>query len=69
MCRIIINVWRPENAICPEPRPLLFISIGQMPFLVPTLDKADLLFALVIPPGFYLHYVEVTEHAPASRSL
>jgi len=26
-----------------------------MPFLMPTLDNADLLFALVITPNFYLH--------------
>jgi len=36
---------------------VLFISIGRMPFLVPTLDNADPLFVLVITPGFYLHHI------------
>jgi len=31
----------------------LFISIGRMPFLVPTLDNADPHFSLLITPGFY----------------
>jgi len=30
---------------------VLFIFIGQMPLLVPTLDTADLLFDLGIKPG------------------
>jgi len=33
-----------------------------MPFLVPTLDKADPLFALVKTKGFYLYLVEVEDH-------
>jgi len=37
--------------------PVLFISIGRMPVLAPTLDNADPLFALVVTPGFYLHEV------------
>jgi len=48
---------------------VLFISIDRMPFLVPTLDNADPLFALVIQPGLNLLYVEVTEQDPASGSL
>jgi len=48
---------------------VLFISIGRMPFLAPTLDNADPLFALVIKPGFYLHHVEVADLDPASGSL
>jgi len=39
-----------------------------MPFLTPTVDIADLLFALVIIPGLYLH-VEVADQDPASGSL
>jgi len=35
---------------------VLFISIGQMPFLLPTLDDAVPLFALKIMSGFYLHH-------------
>jgi len=48
---------------------VLFISIGQMPFLLPTLDNADPLFALVITAGFYLHHVEVADQDPASGSV
>jgi len=48
---------------------VLFISIGRMPFLSPTLDNANPLFALVITPGFYLHHVEVADRDPASGSL
>jgi len=40
-----------------------------MPFLVPTLDNADPLFALVITPGFYLHHVEVAKQHSAGGSL
>jgi len=40
-----------------------------MPFLGPTLDNADLLFALVIIPGFYLHHVELADQDLASGSL
>jgi len=40
---------------------VLFISIGCMPFLAPTLDNADLFFALVITPGFYFQRVEVVD--------
>jgi len=56
----------------------LFISIGRMPFLALTLDTADSLIVLVItklisgfylPPGFYLHQVEVVNQEPASGSL
>jgi len=49
---------------------VLFISIGRMPFLVPTVDNADPLFALVITLGFYLHHVEVADQQdPASGCL
>jgi len=34
---------------------VLFISIGRMPFMTPTLDNADPLFVFVMTPGFYLH--------------
>jgi len=40
-----------------------------MPFLVPSLDNAEMLFAMVILPGFYLHHVEVVDQDPASDSL
>jgi len=43
---------------CQNDMSLLFISIDRMPFLSPTLDDADPLFALVITPGFYLQKVE-----------
>jgi len=46
-----------------------FIPIGRMPFLAPTGDNADPLFALVIPQYFYLHHVEVADQDPASASL
>jgi len=48
---------------------VLFISTGRMPFLAPTLDSADPLFALVMPPEFYLHHVEVTDQFSAIGSL
>jgi len=48
---------------------VLFILFDQMPFIVPTLDNAYPLFALVITPGFYLHHVEVANQDPASDSL
>jgi len=32
-----------------------------MPFLAPTLDNANPVFALVIAPRFYLHHVEVVD--------
>jgi len=37
----------------------LFIFMGWMPLLVPTLENADPLFELVMTPGFFLHHVEV----------
>jgi len=40
---------------------VLFISIGRLPFVSPTLENADPLFTLVTIPGFYLHYVEVVD--------
>jgi len=41
-----------------------------MPFLAPTLDIADPLFAPVaITPAFYLHHVEVAVQDPASGNL
>jgi len=45
---------------------VLFICIGRMPFLAPTLDNADPLFALVFTSGFYLHDIEVADQDPAS---
>jgi len=48
---------------------VFFISTGQMPFLAPTLDNADPLFALVITPGFYPHHVEVADQDPVRGSL
>jgi len=48
---------------------VVFISIGRMPFLAPTLNSADSSFALVITPGFYLHLVQVADQDPASGSL
>jgi len=48
---------------------VLFVSIGRMPFLVPTLDNADLLFALLITPGLYMHLVEVVDEDSAIGSL
>jgi len=48
---------------------VLFISIGRMLSLVPVLDNADPLFALVIAPGFYLHQIEGANQDPASGSL
>jgi len=36
---------------------VLYISIDRIPFLAPTLDIADRLFAQVITTGFYLHHV------------
>jgi len=47
----------------------LFLSVNLMPFLAPTLDNADPLFALVITPDFYQQNVEVTDQDPASCSL
>jgi len=38
---------------------VVFNSIVQMPFLAPTLDNADPLFAPAITSGFYLHHIEV----------
>jgi len=40
-----------------------------MPFLAPTLENADPLFALVITSAFYLNHVGVAEQDPASGSL
>jgi len=48
---------------------VLFMYIGLRPFLVPTLDNADPLFALVIKPSFSLHHVEVADQDPASGSV
>jgi len=48
---------------------VLFISIGRMPFLMPTLNNADMLFSLWITTGFYLHHVEVADQDPTSGSL
>jgi len=36
---------------------VLFISIVRMPFLAPTLDDAEMFFALMITSGFYLHHI------------
>jgi len=47
----------------------VYIFIGQMPFLAPTLDNADPLFTLVITPDVYLHHEEVADQSPATGSL
>jgi len=48
---------------------VLFISIGRIPYLAPTLDNADPLFALVIViPCFHLHQLEVANQDPVSGS-
>jgi len=48
---------------------VLFISIDWMPFMAPTFDNADPLFALVITLGFYLYHVAVADQDLASGSL
>jgi len=49
---------------------VLFISIGRMPFLAPTLDNTDPLFALVVHQvSIDLHHLEVVDQDPASGSL
>jgi len=40
-----------------------------MPSLAPILDNAEPPFAMVIVPGFYLHYIEVVDQDPANDSL
>jgi len=45
------------------------IFIGWMPFLAPTIDNADPLFALVITQYFYLHHIEVADQAPANSRI
>jgi len=40
-----------------------------MPFLAPTLDNANPIFAKVIKLGFYLHHIEVANQDAASVSL
>jgi len=49
---------------------VLFILIGRMPLLAPTLDNADQLFGLGITPGFYVHHnhTEVADQDPTSGS-
>jgi len=47
----------------------LFIFIGWMSFLAPTLDNADWLFAVVIAPCFYLPHPEAVDQDPASGSI
>jgi len=51
--------------------PVLFISIGWIPFPAPILDNAHPLFALLITISFYLHrhLVEMTVQDAASGSL
>jgi len=44
---------------------VVFIFIGQMPFLSPMLDNADPLFALMITSGLDLHRVELADQDPA----
>jgi len=44
---------------------VLFISMDRMPFLVPTFDDADPLFALGITQGFCLHHRDVAGQDPA----
>jgi len=45
---------------------VLFNSIDRMSFLTPTLDNADLLFALMITPGLYQRQIEVVDQDTAS---
>jgi len=40
-----------------------------MPLLAPNFDIADMFFALVITPDFYMHHLEVADPDPASGSL
>jgi len=47
----------------------LFIYIGWMPLMSPTLDYAHPLFALGITSDQYLQHVQVTDQDPASGSL
>jgi len=37
-----------------------------MPFLMPTIDNTDMLFALVLALGLYLHHVELADRASGS---
>jgi len=48
---------------------VLFIFIDRMPFLTPTFDNADPLFALLITLGFYLQHVQVACQDPALVSV
>jgi len=48
---------------------VLFIISDRMPFLAPTLDNADPLFAPVVATGFYLDHVEVADQDPVGGSL
>jgi len=48
--------------------PVLFISIGRIPFLSSTLDIADPLFTLVLYTRF-LFAPQVVEHDPVRGSL
>jgi len=43
----------------------LFIYIGRMPFLTPTVDNNYPLFTLEIAPCLYMHHVEVADQDPA----
>jgi len=47
----------------------VFISIGRMPFLAPTLNNANPLYDLVMTQGLYLHHLEVADQDSASCSL
>jgi len=47
---------------------VLFISIGRMPFRLPTLDNADPVYAPMITPCFYLHHLDVADQDRAGDS-
>jgi len=41
---------------------VMFISIGRMPFLALTLDNTDMLFTLMVTPGFYGMFFALSQH-------
>jgi len=48
---------------------VLFIFIGYMHFVAPTLDNADPPFALALAPDFTLHHIVMADQDPARGSL
>jgi len=57
-----------QNAIWLNGSFVYFHSPDALPGAT-TLDNYDSLFALVMTPGFYRHYVEVKDQDPACGSL